>query len=131
MAKTTAAITLTSSDLTSDALSLSKTATLYKAGTTDGLDQTTGIGRKTTTAVTQYTIVAQTDYTDDKNHQVYLFNPSVITTEWFKVHIGTVELGRLYAGDWLKFPYTGGQDIKITPSVATSMTLEHLVISEA
>jgi hypothetical protein len=131
MATTTASITLTSADLTSDSLSLSKTATLYKAGTTDGLDQTTGIGRKTTLAVTQYTVVAKGDYTDDKNHQVYLFNPSAITTEYFLVTIEATVLGRIYAGDWLKFPYDGTADIKITPSVATTMTLEHLVISEA
>ena len=40
MATTTATITLSSSDLLSQALSLSKTATLYKGGTTaTGLEQ--------------------------------------------------------------------------------------------
>ena len=38
MATTTATITLASSDLLSNALSLSATKTLYKAGTTTGLD---------------------------------------------------------------------------------------------
>ena len=38
MATTTATITLTSTDLLTDSLSLSATQTLYKAGTTTGLD---------------------------------------------------------------------------------------------
>ena len=48
MATTTATLTLSSADLTGDALSLSTTATLTKAGTTTGMDQTSGVGRKTT-----------------------------------------------------------------------------------
>ena len=45
MATTTATITLSSADLTGDALSLSTTATLTKAGTVTGLTQFTGVGR--------------------------------------------------------------------------------------
>ena len=43
MATTTASLTITSSDLVGDALSLSTANELYKAGTTTGLDQTTGM----------------------------------------------------------------------------------------
>ena len=50
MATTTATLTLSSADLTGDALSLSTTATLTKAGTVTGLNQTTGVARKTTSA---------------------------------------------------------------------------------
>ena len=39
MATTTAALTITSTDLVGDALSLSASSTLYKAGTTTGLEQ--------------------------------------------------------------------------------------------
>ena len=46
MATTTATITLASSDITGDTLSLSTTATLTKADSNEGLDQTQGIGRK-------------------------------------------------------------------------------------
>ena len=47
MATTTAQLTLSSSDLTSDALSLTKTATLTAAGSsTTGLSETSGIARK-------------------------------------------------------------------------------------
>ena len=50
MATTTAAITLTSADLLTDALSLSATKTLHKAGSTVGLDQTTGMTKAYLTA---------------------------------------------------------------------------------
>jgi hypothetical protein len=47
MATTTATITLASPDLSSQSLSISSTtATLLKAGLTEGLDQTTGLTRK-------------------------------------------------------------------------------------
>ena len=49
MATTTASITLSSGDLTGDALALSASTTLTKAGTVTGLDQTTGVSRKTYT----------------------------------------------------------------------------------
>ena len=79
MATTTATITLSSADLTGDALALSTTATLTKAGTLTGLDQTTGVGRKTTTSNSQYTLVNKADYSDDKAHKVYIKNKLQVT----------------------------------------------------
>jgi len=46
MATTTAAFTLTSTDLMDNALNLSNTATLTTAGTTTGITETTGLARK-------------------------------------------------------------------------------------
>ena len=46
MATTTASITISSGDLTGDALSLSNSTQLKKAGVSTGLDQTTGVARK-------------------------------------------------------------------------------------
>ena len=118
MATTTATITLSSADLTGDALSLSTTATLTKAGTLTGLDQTTGVGRKTTTSNSQYTLVDKADYSDDKAHKVYIKNTSTVATENAIITIESPpQLGRLYAGDWALLPFNGDQDIKITPSV--------------
>jgi len=131
MPTTTASITLSSADLTGDALALTTTATLTKAGTTTGLDQTTGVGRKTTTATAQYTLVAKGDYSDDKAHKVYIKNTSTVATENAIVTVESQLLGRLYAGDWCLLPYNGDQDIKITPSVSTSLTIEYMVIFEA
>ena len=131
MATTTATITLSSADLTGDALSLSTTATLTKAGTLTGLDQTTGVGRKTTTSSSQYPRVDKADYSDDKAHKVYIKNTSTVATENAAITVESQLLGRLYAGDWCLLPYNGDQDIKITPSVATAFTIEFLVIYEA
>ena len=131
MATTTATITLSSADLTGDALSLSSTATLTKAGTLTGLDQTTGVGRKTTTSSSQYTLVDKADYGDDKAHKVYIKNTSTVATENAVITVESQLLGRLYAGDWALIPYNGDQDIKITPSVSTAFTIEFMVIYEA
>jgi hypothetical protein len=130
MATTTATITLSSSDLTGDALALSTTATLTKAGTLTGLDQTTGVGRKTYTSTSIATLVDKADYADDKAHKVYIRNTSTVATENIAITVEAQLLGRLYAGDWALLPFNGDQDIKVTPSVATALTVEYLVIFE-
>ena len=131
MATTTATLTLSSSDLTGDALSLSTTATLTKAGTLTGLDQFTGVARKTFSSTSQVTLVAKADYTDDRAHKIYLRNTSSTATENIVVTVESQLLGRLYAGDWALLPFNGDQDIKITPSVATDMIVEYAVFYEA
>ena len=133
MATTTATITLSSADLTGDALSLSTTATLTKAGVTTGLDQTTGVARKFfASAQTAFNLVAASDYTADKAHTVYIKNPSTTASEFITIELGgsNVSLGRLYAGDWTLLPYDGNNDIDIDTS-AVNMTVEYLVIYEA
>lgn len=131
MATTTASLTLSSGDLTGDALSLSTTTQLTKAGTVTGLDQTTGVARKTFTTTSIQTLIAKGDFSDDKAHKVYVRNTSTTATENLIVTIESQLLGRLYAGDFMFIPFNGDQDIKITPSVSTAMTVEFLVIYEA
>tara|TARA_R110002096_G_scaffold317077_2_gene511498 strand:+ start:207 stop:602 length:396 start_codon:yes stop_codon:yes gene_type:complete len=131
MATTTATLTLSSTDLTGDALSLSTTATLTKAGTVTGLDQFTGVARKTYLSTSITTLVAKGDYTDDRAHKVYIKNTSTVATENIILTIEAQLLGRLYGGDWALIPFNGNQDIKITPSVSTALTVEYAVIYEA
>jgi len=137
MATTTATLTLSSADLTGDALALNTTATLTKAGTATGLDQTTGVGRKTTSATSDVTLFAAADYTDDKGHKIYIKNTSTVATEYILLKIGDMELGRLYAGDWAFFPWnadadsTPDADVIYTPSVSTALTVEYALIFEA
>ena len=137
MATTTATITLQSADLTGDALALSRTASLTKAGFTNGLDQTTGVGRKTTQTTTQQTLFPEASYAPEgvdnakRAHKVYLSNTSTTASEHFTISIGSQVVGHLYAGDWAVFPWDGEGDIKFTPSVATSMTIEFMLIYEA
>ena len=128
MATTTATITLSSADLTGDALALSATATLTKAGTATGLDQTTGIARQTFTQNTILTLIDKSLYDADGAHKIYIRNTSTTPTENIIVTVEAQALGRLYAGDWVFLPFNGEQDIKITPSVATAMTIEYAVL---
>ena len=135
MATTTATLTLSSADLTGDALSLSTTATLTKAGTVTGLDQTTGVGRKTYTSTSIATLVDKADYADDKAHKVYIKNISSTASEYITIKIGATEVGRLYAGDFLFMPWSAdttgtAADIDIDTS-AVNMTVEYIVIYEA
>ena len=81
MATTTATITLSSSDITDNALSISNTATLYTAGTDTGITETTGLARVKTNSGSNTLLldfgltggVAQ-DVTADKSAKVYIKN---------------------------------------------------------
>ena len=133
MATTTATLTLTSSDLASDTLSLSATKSCYKAGTTVGLDQTTGLNREYLTATTQVDLFTVMDATNAaENGKVYIANLSTDDTEYITIGIGDAVIGRLYAGDYLWMPYSPKEiytnDIELTPSVATGMWVEFMAI---
>ena len=133
MATTTASITISSGDLTGDALSLSSTATLTKAASATGLDQTTGVARKFfASAQANTNLIAAADYTAGKAHKVYIKNTSTSNSEFITVELGgsNVSLGRLYGGDWLFVPYDGNNDVDIDTS-DVNMTVEYLVIYEA
>jgi hypothetical protein len=133
MATTTATITISSSDLTGDALSLSTTATLTKANSASGLDQTTGVARKFfASAQANTTLIAAADYTAGKAHKVYIKNTSTSNSEFVKVELGAsnLSLGFLYGGDFMFIPYDGENDIDIDTS-DVNMTVEFLVIYEA
>jgi len=130
MATTTATITINSTDLLSDELSLSTTATLTAAGNSTGLTDVSGLARKTVAgAHGQYTLFDGSDYTADKAHKLYLKNISTTASEFFLVTVNAEDVGRLYAGDWALIPWSAHDndcDIKIDPS-ANDMTLEYML----
>ena len=136
MATTTVTLSISSNDLTGDALALSSTTNINKAGTTTGLDQTTGVARKFFASTQSNTaLIAAADYTDDKAHKVYIKNISTTASEFVTIKIGATEVGRLYAGDFLFIPWSAdttstAADIDIDTS-AVNMTVEYLVIYEA
>ena len=132
MATTTATITINSSDLTGDPLALSTTATLYKAGQTVGLENTSGVGRTKSTASGAVTLYDGDAYANG-SHKVYLANKSTDATEYFTITMNSEQIGKLYAGDWMFIPWEANadtNDIKYQPSVTTGMVLEHMIISE-
>ena len=132
MATTTATITINSSDLTGDPLSLSTTATLYKADQTVGLENTSGVGRTKSVASGAVTLYDGDAYANG-SHKVYLANKSTDATEYFQIIMNSEQIGKLYAGDWMFIPWEANadtNDIKYQPSVTTGMVLEHMIISE-
>ena len=131
MATTTATLTLTS-DINTDALALTTTHTLNKAGTTLGLEQTTGLAKKIyATAQSNATLISASDYTDNTASRVYIKNTGSSSTDYFTLEVGAsnIVLGRLYGQDFAWLPYEGEQDIDIS-STGTNMELEFMVINE-
>ena len=137
MATTTAQITISSSDLLTDSLSLTTTATLFDTGTSTGITQAQGPARKTTASVSTVTLfnaAPHTAYGANKAHKVYIKNCSTTRSEYLTVTINAEEIGWLYAGDWMCIPWGAhdtDNDIKVTPSVATSMTFEYMLFISA
>ena len=132
MATTTATLTISSADLTSNPLSITTSSTLYKAGTTIGLEQTTGLAKKVYAAAqSNTTLISAGDSADDTHSRIYIRNSGSSTTDFFTVTIasGNSVIGRLYGGDFLFIPYEGEEDIDITSST-TNMELEFMVINE-
>jgi hypothetical protein len=135
MATTTAAISL-SSDITDNALSVSNEANLYTAGTTTGLNTMTSVTK--VLASTNQVDLITTGSVSTTHAYVYINNPDADSTRHFKITIGnagagsptdTEEIGRLYGGDWMWFPWDVDDDITVKPSVATDMTIEYMVFS--
>ena len=136
MATTTATITINSTDLLTDEISLSTSATLTDAGGSTGMTQTTGVGRKTISywgsGVIDTTVLYRgDDYTADKANKIYLKNTSTTAAEYFTVYLtgsggtdggGVTEMGRLYAGDWCFFPWnaTGGTKETFIATIANT-----------
>ena len=136
MATTTATITF-AEDITAAKSSFTNAATLTQAGTTTGLD-TILRGTKTLTATTNVDLISTTAlvsaYTADVATKVYIANTGTSETEYFTIGMGAAagtqeEIGRLYGGDWMFIPWGVDDDITIEPNVATSMTVEYMVIS--
>jgi hypothetical protein len=141
MATTTATITLSSADMMDSALSVSNTATLYTAGTNTGITETTGLARKKFATSSEFKLLdhglagsQMADVTADKSAKVYIknINDRGDGTKYVAVLINSIEIGRLYGGDWMFFPWKGGndKDVDIDASDATETTLEYVVFYE-
>ena len=139
MATTTAQITLTSTDIADNALSISNTMTLTTAGTDTGLTETTGLARKkiASSSLADLITVANTDVTAAKSAKVYIKNPGTATDKYGLVGIGDssgtpIYIGRLYGGDWMLIPWdaNSGEDITMTMSDTTATIIEYMVFFE-
>ena len=106
MATTPATITLSSSDLLTDNLSLSATTTLYKGGTTaTGLEQM-NYHRAVIPTGTNFDLIEESDALKDNSNYVYVINKNTDVTDYVIISINSEPVGRLYAGDWAFFPWS-------------------------
>jgi len=132
MATTTAAITLTSSDLLTNALALSASTSLNKGDTTaTGLDQFRMERFKIATG-TQFDVIEATTAASEDANYVYLINKNTDPTHYVIISLWDVVVGRLYAGDWMFLPWdadtvavgAGGSAIEVEALVAEA-TIEY------
>ena len=141
MATTTATITISSTDMADNAISISNTATLFTAGTDTGLTETTGLGRKKFASSSNIVLLdsgltsgVAADVTADKSAKVYIKNINARGdgTKYVNILLAAVEIGRLYGDDWMFIPWSGGggKDIEFTASDTTETTLEYCVFYE-
>ena len=131
MPTTTAQITLSSADLTGDALQLTTVTTLTGHASNSGLTHTTGVNRITfATAQSNYNLIDADDYASTtKAHKIYIKNLSSSNSEFINLEVANTTLGRLYGGDWAFLPYDGSEDIDSDTS-ANNMSVEYMVIYE-
>ena len=135
MATTNAQIIL-GSDITDSVLGIDNTTQLNTAGTTTGVNTMTSV-TKVLSSTDQVDLIA-TGSVSTTHAYVYINNPSTDETKYFIITIGnagagsptdTEEIGRLYAGDFMFFPWDVDDDICITPSTSDDMTVEYMVFS--
>ena len=122
MATTTAAVTLTS-DLLSNAMSVSTTTTCMKAGTeADGLDQM-DTGYIELASGTQKNLIDATALGTGKANKVYICNESTDETYYIAIMIDGMMIGKLYAGDWMFLPWDANDavaDIEVQAYTGTN-----------
>ena len=105
MPTTTATITLSSSDLLTDNLSLSTTHTLYQDGTTaTGLDEVT-YSRHNIPTGTNFDLIPESAALTEDASYVYIANKSTDVTYYVIISINDEVIGRLYGGDWMFMPW--------------------------
>jgi|TARA_R110000822_G_scaffold306951_1_gene433571 hypothetical protein len=156
MATINAAISVTS-DVTGYGTTINNSMTMTKAGTIAGLDQATGLVRKTLTSINEVDLLVVgagvvADVTATKSAKLYIKNVNTDSSEYFTVGLGkpsggttkqafavsddanrSVEIGRLYSGDWMLIPWVAASDehdVFVKPSVPTSMVIEYMVFFE-
>ncbi len=130
MATTTASLTISSGDLTGDALSLSTSTQLKKSGVSTGLDQTTGVARKLLASTGVVTLLTASNFGSNKAHKVFVRNISSSASESITITVGSQDIGKLFGGDFIFTPWEGSADLKVSASDA-NMVVEFLLIYEA
>ena len=130
MATTTASISLSSSDLLSDNMSLSATMTLYQNCTTaTGLDEC-NYHRANIPTGTSFDLIEESAALSEDASYVYIILKNTDVTDYVKISINTEEIGRLYAGDWLFMPWDSDLTHATTDSSIEIQAYTHEAVVE-
>ena len=130
MATTTASISLISSDLLSDNMSLSASMNLYQNGTTStGLDEV-NYHRVNITTGTSFDLIEESAALSEDASYVYIILKNTDVTDYVKISINTEEIGRLYAGDWLFMPWDSDLTAADTDSSIEIQAYTHEAVIE-
>jgi len=122
---TTATLTLASADIAGDPVNVSKLATLTKAGSTNDLDQSSGLNRVHLRSTTEKLLLAANAEGNNLAAKVYIINKSEDASLYITVKINAQTIGKLYGGDFLFIPWSQtdvSADIKIAATSWTSST---------
>jgi len=140
---TTASISI-SSDITDNIpFSVSASMTMYQAGTTLDLEETTGLAQRTFSGTPSQVVLIDVSATavtagGDVAHKVYIRNTGTDKTKGFKIFLADAgddveEIGTLYGQDWMLMPWLAtdaNEDIMVLPSSAEKMTIEYAVFHQ-
>ena len=152
MATINATLNVSSADLSSSPLTLSKTMTMTKAGSKTGLEFTSGLVRRKLTSVTQIDLVTTgaqmygTPTATTNANKIYIKNTGSSSTDFVTIGLGDatggeelddgtsqITLGKLFGGDWMLIPFHGATnvgDVLVKPSTAEAMTVEWMLFFE-
>ncbi len=103
---TTASLTLASTDIAGDPVTVSKQATLTKAGSANDLDQSTGLSRVHLRSTSNKVLLAANAEGDNLAAKVYLINKSDDASLYVTVTINAQTIGKLYGGDFMFIPWS-------------------------
>ena len=103
---TTATLTLASSDIAGDPVSVTKVATLTKAGSVNDLDQSSGLSRVHLRSVTNKVLLAANAEGDNLAAKVYIINKSTDASLYVTITINAQTIGKLYGGDFMFMPWS-------------------------
>jgi len=122
MATINAQLSLVSTDLLTDSLSVVTSANLRKAESSSGLDQVR-MGRNEIPTGTSFDLLDATTAAIDKANKVYISNLSTDESYFIIVVIDAKVIGRLYAGDWMFIPWNcddDTHDLEVTAHTGTN-----------
>ena len=140
MATINASVSITS-NIMSYPTTISKTMTMTKAGSCNGLENTSGLNSKKVQTTTRFLLFSNADATTLKASKVYIRNTGSDKAESFTIGFvedlaaATIEtIGKLHGGDWMLIPWDAvaatSHDIYAVASTAGFMNIEYMAFIE-